>query len=573
MKSKSWSEAALTLGFFGGLMVFFSRPLFLISDFWWHLANGKWLVEHRSFPTADPFSLLPHADAGLREALVLKGYWLAQCLYYQVYTLAGMYGAVTLKAMVFTAIVFVIWRLLLAREATSSQAVLLLVPLAIYLRKYDELRPHLWSFLFFALLLLLLEQYRLVLHEEKSSGGGLAVGIIFLMGLWANMHTGFVLGVGLLGLAMLTETFRFLRHRQPLLGARFRTFAVTASLALMAPLVNPNGLLIYKVLLVEGVAGKFSTTVTEYDPVWRYFARLGEPQYVYLLGGLLVTTLILSLLNRNKAKGEEFVLFVVFALAGFSQFRYSVFFVMVATLVLGRVLSGVTVLHQRNLLLFGRGLVAATGLAFCLVSYPESALARGPLALGSAERAVAFVKEQQLPGPLFTPYEWGGYLQWTLFPDYKFFVDPRAIDYAHYVDYREVVQGRKAQVFERYKFNTVIFYLYPPNLEQIPSLVFSLLKDDDWQLLYGDGGVVIFSRQMTDTMSPLDKARFMAMLAEGLAGKVAEAPGKVEYLLDLAQLNYVRNDLLGAKLQFEKALRIDPGNQFAQAWVKHLEGR
>jgi hypothetical protein len=40
-------------------------------------------------------------------------------------------------------------------------------------------------------------------------------------------------------------------------------------------------------------------------------------------------------------------------------------------------------------------------------------------------RAVAFIREQAPPGPLFNEYNWGGYILWSLYPDYPSFVDGR----------------------------------------------------------------------------------------------------------------------------------------------------
>ena len=37
----------------------------------------------------------------------------------------------------------------------------------------------------------------------------------------------------------------------------------------------------------------------------------------------------------------------------------------------------------------------------------------------------AFIKDHKLPGPIFNDYIIGGYMIWSLYPDYKVFLDPR----------------------------------------------------------------------------------------------------------------------------------------------------
>ena len=41
-------------------------------------------------------------------------------------------------------------------------------------------------------------------------------------------------------------------------------------------------------------------------------------------------------------------------------------------------------------------------------------------------RAVDFLAQHHLPGPIFNHYDWGGYLIWRLHPEYPVFVDGRA---------------------------------------------------------------------------------------------------------------------------------------------------
>ena len=193
------------------------------------------------------------------------------------------------------------------------------------------------------------------------------------------------------------------------------------------------------------------------------------------------------------------------------------------------------------------------------------------MAVGSVERVVTFVKDHDLPSPLFSPYEWGGYIQWELYPEYKPFVDARTLSYDCYKDYRDATQGRKAKVFEKYKFNTVIFYLIPPTANQISSIIYSLLKDNDWNLLQVDDNTVVFSRKGSGYNGAiLDKQEYIVSLKKEMEKKHNIDKLDDKPLIDLAQLCYIQNDIDGALLYFRKALEVNGDNDFTKEWLKYL---
>lgn len=72
-------------------------------DLMWHLATGRWIVEHRALPLTDPFAV-----ASDREPWV-NGSWLAGVIGYGLHALVGLNGLSILRG-VFAAIVFVGWR-------------------------------------------------------------------------------------------------------------------------------------------------------------------------------------------------------------------------------------------------------------------------------------------------------------------------------------------------------------------------------------------------------------------------------------------------------------------------------
>jgi hypothetical protein len=61
-----------------------------VSDAWWHVALGKWLVERRSMPDLSKFYFTPF-DAG-RLAGELRWEWLGDIVLYLAYAVGGAQG-------------------------------------------------------------------------------------------------------------------------------------------------------------------------------------------------------------------------------------------------------------------------------------------------------------------------------------------------------------------------------------------------------------------------------------------------------------------------------------------------
>ena len=66
------AAAAVVAGFFWSFLV----PVWDI-DFWWHIATGRWIVEHGQVPATDPFGIFSNSNP-VRSQTILRNYWGAQ---------------------------------------------------------------------------------------------------------------------------------------------------------------------------------------------------------------------------------------------------------------------------------------------------------------------------------------------------------------------------------------------------------------------------------------------------------------------------------------------------------------
>ena len=107
------------------------------------------------------------------------------------------------------------------------------------------------------------------------------------------------------------------------------------------------------------------------------------------------------------------------------------------------------------------------------------------------QAAVAFLAEQQPPGPILNHYNWGGYFIWKLYPRYRVYIDGRADLYGDaFMDQFAAtyyLTSRWRDELERWQVRTVIL---PP----AAPLVTALRAEPTWKQVYADSQAVVLTR-------------------------------------------------------------------------------
>ncbi|HKO54361.1 MAG TPA: hypothetical protein VJ276_00705, partial [Thermoanaerobaculia bacterium] len=62
-------------------------------DFFWHLATGRWIAEHRALPETDPFAVASE------QRPWINGEWAFEVLLYGVYEVVGLTGLSIVRAL------------------------------------------------------------------------------------------------------------------------------------------------------------------------------------------------------------------------------------------------------------------------------------------------------------------------------------------------------------------------------------------------------------------------------------------------------------------------------------------
>jgi len=152
-------------------------------------------------------------------------------------------------------------------------------------------------------------------------------------------------------------------------------------------------------------------------------------------------------------------------------------------------------LPQRFTRWINLGLVCLVALGALVKAYtPLSAAANEALvARQSPTGAIAYLLHERPAGPIFNEYNWGGYILWTLYPDYPSFVDGRTDLFDDQI-LEEYIQAWRAdpgweEVFARRGIRLAV-------LDPAAPLTRALI-DAGWLTSYRDEQAIVLARPGT----------------------------------------------------------------------------
>jgi hypothetical protein len=334
------------------------------------------------------------------------------------------------------------------------------------------------------------------------------------MCLWINLHVAFVFGFLLLGIfcikVAVADGFAW-RSRLGLLCG----ISLAATIAALA---NPSGLtgLLYPLGILSKatrypVAEFASLSVIRARGLWAWEYEL----FVLLLLCSLVT---IALRWRSVPRPDAALLLVLGSLA-VMQVRSIPIFLLVMIPVLAGVLRAmvpVPVPAKRQKVVpsepawprYASAACVGVGLLCSLAVYRErSASAHLGLKPGT-EAPVAFLRANNIHGPIFNDFDIGGYLIFNLFPE-RVFVDGRPEAYPDgffdkiYIPALSDDRVWQAQD-EKYNFQTIVISMQDgfPGVEEF---ILTRVRDEQWAPVYADAYSIIFVRRTEANTAVIEK--------------------------------------------------------------------
>ena len=429
-------------------------------DTYWHLASGQWMIDHREILRIDVFS---STVAGQPYSV---GEWLGEVVLAAVFGLAGWSGLAIFAAALVAIAAFFLARLSRLDGAPVIAALVVVACALIVSKSRWTDRPAIFTFVLFPVVLDLLYRAR------AGSRAALAV-IPPLILLWANLHGGYAIGLGLVVAFTLEAAVRRRSDLAPFV------LALVASIALS--FVDPE---------TFGAAGAAAHLLA--PP--RFISEELPPDILEATGlvfALLVLATFAIALLRGGMDILELLLFVPLLWLALSAQRHLMYFAFAVTpFVANGAARLLSTAWSRSRLPAPLPAAAAAPLAILLCAGAIASAFGAPR--GPDERAYPVGALDALRsgnGVLLNEYAWGGYLIERV-PERKVFIDGRLFPFYPAVlrDYLDAVDLHPAwkDVLAKYDVREV---LLPPT----KALAVALLEDG-WRVRASGATFVLLAK-------------------------------------------------------------------------------
>ena len=416
-------------------------------DLFWHLATGRWMVEHRALPLVDPFAIASDKHAWI------NGEWLFEIVAYALHEAAGLRGLSVARALlaaaVFTLVFFFSRRNLVWTAIAFAGA----------MQTFD-FRPSSVAMLFVVLAIGLPGAL-----EKRSTGqAGVPVLHFLLSAVWINVHPS----------ALLAPGIAFLSTRR----------VVPAIASAAGLLVNPFGwrAIVAPIELMSDVSsGAFVNA--EWLP-----SRVTQFPLLYLVvvGGAIALVV-------RREDWTRTLLFAGFAYLALRHVRHQPLFFAAFPLLVPRI-------DLRRALEYGAAAAAILLVAVTNDHRLGVAPERFPL------HAVARLRATGMQGNIYNPDQFGGFVIWSFYPQRRALTDGRNELYRTFIpEYaRARLDGRAWNaLLKKYRIDLAVDEHRPPLIVLDPvtrqkrrmhaSLVY--WPEREWALVAADEAAMVFARR------------------------------------------------------------------------------
>jgi hypothetical protein len=482
----SFSIAFIVFLLYYSILLAFPNYLLNDPDTFWHIRTGQWILDHKQVPTVDFFS---YTVAGKPWISVE---WLSEVFFAAAFKFGGWQAVVFLAAIACSAVIGILG-FYLVRHLRFSVAIGWTVLTAIAISPHFFARPHVFSYVLFAVWMIKL------LDAYDADDFDLSSFFTFapLMILWANLHGSFTLGLVLLYVFVGYCLCQNVVKRDYTKSWRLLILMLTVTLC---ALITPYG--ISSALMTKAELNlKFAS---------EHIAELHSPDFQNSRFHSIFLVAILSAIAGLgvRLRGARLIAFSIILLMGLSYTRGLTMFFLLAPIILARPASTSTrwlapetqtshsdrtsdpvlaFLEKRSILIVVGSMAVAALITVSTwwrgdVGPPEAIAPKG---------AIDFVRRANIKGNVFNEYDFGGYLIFSGIPT---FVDGRDLPFgdAFLRRYFEAVGlvdiNSTFELLDEYKVTWAILYPKAP-------LALALARSGLWDEAYSDKFSVVLVRR------------------------------------------------------------------------------
>jgi len=474
------------LGVFLVGRVFYEARAFQVDpDLWWHIRIGRDILSTRHWPTVDPYSFTVAGNPWIAYE------WLGDVVIGSVARVGGLLGLDVLLFAVATVVMLALYGYTTLRSGNSKAgfaASFLLCSLAF---ASFNLRPQMFGYLFLVLTLIALELF----CRGKERAVWFLPPLILL---WINTHGSWVIGLGVIFVVLAAGLFEFQLgsvHAQKWTPSQRIKLETVLLLSLAVIPITPYG---------TGLAA-YPFTVASTLPLnvgnileWQSmpFNVAGGKLFLAIVLGFFLVQMIAPFTLRLS---EVVLLFSGIVMACL-HLRFVLLFVPFVAPALAVMLACWLPPYERKKDHFLPNAILMTAVVIAMVRYfPTEAGLKKIAAETFPVRAVEFIRQHPLQGPMFNTYGYGGYLLGML-PEQRVFIDGRGDLYEEagvFGEYLEV-SDLKSGAFQVLRAHGIQACL----LDRKEPLATVLSALPDWEQRYSDEVSVLFVRRNLEAARP-----------------------------------------------------------------------
>lgn len=402
-------------------------------DLFWHLASGRWIVEHGRVPRSDPFRFTNDGAPWVDHE------WLFQVVAYGLERMVGVAGLEVVRIAAVVGLAALLLTAIRRAGASAPWAVLAALAAILGARPRLFLRPELVTLLALPLLLALLQEGR------RSSGRRRAAwiaAVVVLVPIWVNAHPG-ALAAPPIALAFLVGSR--LGRRDDRLAPPVPWWVVAGLPAVLAAalLLNPYGAAVFEVPSAIGSSlDELGGVNPEWLPIWHPWIARDSLFFFAAVAGHAALALVTWRRAGRLDAATGLPALALLALAT-TSIRHQALFHVGAAFFAGECLAALRIgTPPPDTRAASRVRSPTLAIVLCLLAALWAAVppGRGPLAPRQGRYALGFgLEPNRFPvhlaeavardwpelGPLYNDVAWGGYLLWRLHPPREVFVDGR----------------------------------------------------------------------------------------------------------------------------------------------------
>lgn len=481
-----------SLVFFLGLLLTPGRDLLKDCDTGFHIRTGEYILETLSIPKYDIFSFRTPSREWINTA------WLSDVIMALIHKISGLTGIVVFFALLISLSYFLFFKVVQAKNVNIIFVTIITFIIILFSEIHALARPHIFSWIFVLIWYYVLDSFW---YKQNNYLYLLPP----LMLLWVNLHGSFLLGFVLLGIYFVGDLINLFTMNKQVYMRNAKILGLTIALCVLAACVNPYGyhLIFYP---FELVSNKFIV-----DRISEFLSPNFHELNAIFFELLLLLSISIFLLSTKRVNTIELILIIFFTHMGFYSIRNVVYFGIIVAPILGKHAESIlqnsktalgTFLKRRE-----ENLSAIDGSSygyiwiFLVLSLVVAGVKVGLLKYAFDEKvkpvtAVNFLQKENIQGNMFNDDEFGDYIIYSAYPQYKVFIDGRigaAYEDERFKEYLKVIHFELGweQVIWKYDMKWIIF-------ETDSALSRFLLERRDWHLIYSDKVANIFVRNIPE---------------------------------------------------------------------------